>query len=272
MTIQGTITELRNLLGADDIPLYYKTAIEKVIETIMDELKREPSDDGTLEVKVEDATKIGRVLITDDRHRGGLYYPDEDEPQGISFENDTKIKSCSKDSDLISRADAIEAIELVDWYHQNSNKDMVHGANDDEHQAWYKAQDIYKALEAVPSADRPMVIKCKPFLSEEDFKAFAEQVSDQNVILIPYEAEVVSINTSTNTSTNISINTSTNTSTNISTDTSADRPKGRWHYSDGKPATIGQSFGVICDQCGTESEYCTNFCGECGADMRGEDE
>lgn len=50
----------------------------------------------------------------------------------------------------------------------------------------------------------------------------------------------------------------------------ADRPKGRWRYSDGKPATIGQSFGVICDQCGTESEYCTNFCGECGADMRGD--
>ena len=48
----------------------------------------------------------------------------------------------------------------------------------------------------------------------------------------------------------------------------ADRPRGRWHYSDGKPATIGQSFGVICDQCGAESEYCTNFCGECGADMR----
>ena len=38
--------------------------------------------------------------------------------------------------------------------------------------------------------------------------------------------------------------------------------RGRWHYSDGKPATIGRSFGVICDQCGTESEYCTNFCGE----------
>ena len=46
--------------------------------------------------------------------------------------------------------------------------------------------------------------------------------------------------------------------------------RGRWHYSDGKLARIGLSFGVICDQCGTESEYCTNFCGECGADMRGE--
>lgn len=59
-------------------------------------------------------------------------------------------------SDLIRRSDAIEAIEGVDWYHQNSrNKDMVNGANSDEHQAWYKADDVYKALKEVPSADRP---------------------------------------------------------------------------------------------------------------------
>ena len=58
-------------------------------------------------------------------------------------------------SDLIKREDAIDAIECVTWYHQNRNKDMVSGANSDEHQAWYKAEDVYKALEAVPSADRP---------------------------------------------------------------------------------------------------------------------
>ena len=57
--------------------------------------------------------------------------------------------------DLIKRSDAIDAIELVDWYHQNRNKDMVHGANSDEHQAWYKSQDIYEALENIPSANRP---------------------------------------------------------------------------------------------------------------------
>ena len=57
--------------------------------------------------------------------------------------------------DLIRRSDAIEAIDCVDWYHQNKNKDMVSGANSDEHQAWYKAEDIYDALETVPSADRP---------------------------------------------------------------------------------------------------------------------
>lgn len=56
-------------------------------------------------------------------------------------------------NDLIKREDAIEAIEVVDWYHQNRNKDMVSGANSDEHQAWYKAEDVYKALKEVPSAE-----------------------------------------------------------------------------------------------------------------------
>ena len=61
-------------------------------KVIREAMKRVSHEDGTLEVKVEDATKIGRVLIIDDKHSGGLYYPDEDEPEG----------------DLISRADAID--------------------------------------------------------------------------------------------------------------------------------------------------------------------
>ena len=56
-------------------------------------------------------------------------------------------------SDLISRQAAIDAIEEVDWYHQNKNKDMVSGANSFEHQAWYKADDIYKTLGVLPSAE-----------------------------------------------------------------------------------------------------------------------
>ena len=55
-------------------------------------------------------------------------------------------------SDLISRAAVVDAIDGVDWYHQNQHGEMVHGANDDEHQAWYKADDIYKAIESVPPA------------------------------------------------------------------------------------------------------------------------
>ena len=47
MTIQGAINELVNLLKADDIPIYYKGGIKKVIETIDDYVKRriEPQTD-----------------------------------------------------------------------------------------------------------------------------------------------------------------------------------------------------------------------------------
>lgn len=55
------------------------------------------------------------------------------------------------ETDLISRQAAIDAIENTDWYHQNDNGDMVSGASN-EHEAWYKAEDIYRALESVPSA------------------------------------------------------------------------------------------------------------------------
>lgn len=52
--------------------------------------------------------------------------------------------------DFISREDTIEKMEEVDWYHQNKNGEMVHGANPAEHQAWYKAEDVYKVLEDMP--------------------------------------------------------------------------------------------------------------------------
>ena len=63
------------------------------------------------------------------------------------------------ETDLIKRNEAIEAIENIDWYHQNASKEMVSGANPDMHQAWYKADDIYKALESVPSA-QPIEASC----------------------------------------------------------------------------------------------------------------
>ena len=68
-------------------------------------------------------------------------------------------------TDTISRAAVVDAIEGVDWYHQNDSGEMVHGANSDEHQAWYKADDIYKAIEALPSAQPeqrwiPVTEKC----------------------------------------------------------------------------------------------------------------
>lgn len=89
-------------------------------------MEREPSEDGTLEVKVEDATKVGRVLISDDKHRGGLYYPDEYEPKG----------------DLISRQDAIETVG--DWMVKEFGYLDLN-----------KGERLINAIEALPLADRP---------------------------------------------------------------------------------------------------------------------
>lgn len=55
--------------------------------------------------------------------------------------------------DYIRRADAMDALESMGWYHQAPNKEMVHGANSTEHQAWYKEEDVFYAIEAVPAAD-----------------------------------------------------------------------------------------------------------------------
>ena len=56
--------------------------------------------------------------------------------------------------DLISRQAAIEAIEDVDWYHQNKfTKEMVCGSSS-EYESWYKADDIYNAIGCVPSAQQ----------------------------------------------------------------------------------------------------------------------
>ena len=65
------------LIGDD----FYSDTIDEAIELAIEALECESSKDGTLKVKVEDATKVGRILVSDDKHRGGLYYPDEDESQ-----------------------------------------------------------------------------------------------------------------------------------------------------------------------------------------------
>jgi len=52
--------------------------------------------------------------------------------------------------DLISREATIDTMENTDWYHQNQNGEMVHGASSED-QAWYKAEDVYGVLERMSS-------------------------------------------------------------------------------------------------------------------------
>lgn len=48
------------------------------------------------------------------------------------------------------------------------------------------------------------------------------------------------------------------------------RPKGKWTDSEGKERTKSKYCGH-CSVCGGWSEYLTDFCGNCGADMRSEE-
>lgn len=63
------------------------------------------------------------------------------------------------DGDTISRKATIDAMEDVDWYHINKDGQLTHGANSKEDEPLYKAEDVYKVLNDVPSA-QPEIIHC----------------------------------------------------------------------------------------------------------------
>ena len=80
-----------------------------------------------------------------------------------------------KTMDPIDRQAAIEAVEDIDWYHLNIKGEMVGGANSSEHQAWYKADDVYKVLEEVPSAQ-----------PEPQWIPVAEKPIEKGLMLVTY--------------------------------------------------------------------------------------
>ena len=66
MTIQGAITELQNLLKANDVPLYYKSGIRKVIETISMEFVEQNRHIEALEHRLELHEKAMAKAIQDE--------------------------------------------------------------------------------------------------------------------------------------------------------------------------------------------------------------
>lgn len=54
--------------------------------------------------------------------------------------------------DQIYRQATIDAMEEVDWYHINKDGQLTHGANSREDEPLYKAKDVYKVLNDMPSA------------------------------------------------------------------------------------------------------------------------
>ena len=146
MTRDIAIEILTDLQNGSASELWYRENITEALDIAIEALKHEPSEDGTLEVKVEDATKIGRVLISDDEHRGGLYYPDEDEPQG----------------DLISRAEAVKRLllckqsraKIVSRYDMGFVDGLSHAINILDLVPLVYIPSI-NIIDLAPSADRP---------------------------------------------------------------------------------------------------------------------
>ena len=64
-------------------------------------------------------------------------------------------------TDCISRQAAIDAMESVDWYHINKKGQLTHGANSREDEPLYKAKDVYKVLNDMPSAQSDSCNGCK---------------------------------------------------------------------------------------------------------------
>lgn len=75
----------------------------------------------------------------------GIWIDDKEE---VDYCNNCPYISWSEGC-VICRQQVVEAIEGVDWYHVNSKGELVHGSTSDE-ESWYKAEDIYKAIESLP--------------------------------------------------------------------------------------------------------------------------
>lgn len=70
----------------------------------------------------------------------------------IDHTDNKVVAESATTTDCISRKQAIEAIEGVDWYHVNPKGELVSGSTSDE-ESWYKAEDVYKALESLPPVE-----------------------------------------------------------------------------------------------------------------------
>ena len=53
---------------------------------------------------------------------------------------------------LIDADRLTDVVDEIDWYHLHDGR-MVHGANSDTDQPWYKSDDIYKAIKDAPTAE-----------------------------------------------------------------------------------------------------------------------
>ena len=168
--------------------------------------------------------------------------------------------------DLIDRKDTIDAMENVDWYHQNRSMEMVHGANSDD-QAWYKAEDVYEVLERMPSVqpETDLQSTCNEVATDcisrqmtvDEIGKRAERCAERFGTDDPFwEGLIIA-----------------KTIVECAPSAQPERKKGTW-----LPIIETNEFGepyqagVHCSRCGYATVYETSFCPDCGVYIGGEQE
>jgi len=140
-------------------------------------------------------------------------------------------------------------------------------------------------IEALPSADRPTVIRSKTLMPTKDFKEWAKRVreTNPNAVVIPCDAEVVYSE-----AVQIPIKLEKRYQESKDEDitdafmrgylagrSSADAVHGEWIWKTDIPIGDGRtSAGYICSNCGKDYWHGNvfDFCPNCGAHMKGGNE
>ena len=85
---------------------------------------------------------------------------------------------------LIDADALLEAIEGTDWYSINCVDGFALGAPSEEY-AWYRAEDIYRAIENAPRTEIVQCRDCKHF-SRGMAVGMCKRVPDHFILPVPY--------------------------------------------------------------------------------------
>lgn len=196
------------------------------------------------------------------------------EPSKVDFRTDKSANIGTEVNDLISRADAIDAFE---------NKVSIEG-EDNAYKFGLYVQGVMDKIKALPSADRPTVIRSRTLMPIKDFKEWAKRIKEENpnAIVIPCDAEVISADRPQE-----DISEDGTLKVNVTDGAKVkrvlvcgdnnfgglyypdDRPQGEWKKK--LEAMYGGSYCYfyMCSVCEEEQLADTNYCPNCGARMRG---
>lgn len=214
--------------------------LDEVIETVY-QCRRKPADDEWVKRWFEPLTSLTKIKVDEYVDKEQAYM--DGYAKGVVYGG---LLKSEVNEDYISREQAIDAIDEVDWYQVNPIGKLVHGAASDE-TALYKAKDIYRAIESLPSITSNTVLK-----THNDESIETEKVDERCKGCKHYKL------------------TCNLFSEICKYEPSAERSKGEW-LPIIEATEMGEPYiaGIYCSECGETLRCEANYCPNCGAKMKG---